>query len=100
MDLHIGDLHPAIVGMLKKCQLRALDISSKSFLDREIEIIQALLDKILQFDDAIAAACDACAELDCLLCFADAARLYNYNRPFMTEDNIVYIQQGRYVDKK
>ncbi|PAV17141.1 dna mismatch repair msh5 [Pyrrhoderma noxium] len=77
MDLHIGDLHPAIV-------------------DREIEIIQALLDKILQFDDAIAAACDACAELDCLLCFADAARLYNYNRPFMTEDNIVYIQQGRH----
>ncbi|KAH8114747.1 muts domain V-domain-containing protein [Phellopilus nigrolimitatus] len=77
MDHHIGDLHPFIV-------------------DREIEIIQALLDKILLFDDAIAQACDACAELDCLLCFAGSSRAYNYCRPVMTEDNIIDIRQGRH----
>ncbi|EJC98525.1 uncharacterized protein FOMMEDRAFT_96519 [Fomitiporia mediterranea MF3/22] len=77
MDRHIGDLHPSIV-------------------DREIEIMQALLDKILQFDDAIAQACDILAELDCLLCFADAARLYSYRRPTMTDKNVLCICQGRH----
>ncbi|OCB88935.1 hypothetical protein A7U60_g3890 [Sanghuangporus baumii] len=77
MDRHIGDLHPSIV-------------------DREIEIIQTLLEKILQFADPISQACDACAELDCLLCFAEASRMHNYRRPTMTEDNVLYVRQGRH----
>lgn len=66
-------------------------------IDREIEIIQGLLDKILLYEDAIAKSCDACAELDCLLCFSEASRQYNYCRPTMTALNITHIRQGRYA---
>lgn len=76
MDIHIGDLHSLIV-------------------DREIEIIQALLEEILVYDQAMGYACDVCAELDCLLSFAEASRMYNYQRPRMVEGNIIDIQQGR-----
>ncbi|KAI0714049.1 DNA mismatch repair protein MutS [Cerioporus squamosus] len=77
MDTHIGDLHPAIV-------------------DREIEIVQALLAKILVHEKAINHACDVCAELDCLISFAQASQSYDYRRPFMTPDNIINIKQGRH----
>lgn len=63
--------------------------------DREIEIIQTLLVKILVHKDAISEACDVCAELDCLLCFAEASRAYEYRRPEMSEENILHIRQGR-----
>ncbi len=76
MDVHIGDLHSLIV-------------------DREIEIVQALLEEILVHYDLMAEACDVFAELDCLLAFADAARMYDYHRPNMVEENITYIKQGR-----
>lgn len=38
-----------------------------------------------------------CAELDCLLSFAEAARAFNYQRPRMVEDPVVDIVQGRYA---
>ncbi|KAG6890840.1 hypothetical protein C0995_003273 [Termitomyces sp. Mi166 len=77
MDIHIGDLYSTIV-------------------DREIEIIQNLLDEILVYDAAIIQACHVCAELDCLLSFAEASRTYNYRRPVMVEENIIDIFQGRH----
>lgn len=77
MDIHIGDLHSLIV-------------------DREIEIIQELLDEILVYDQSMTHACAVCAELDCLLAFAEASRMYNYRRPHMVEENIIDIYQGRY----
>ncbi|KAI0366907.1 hypothetical protein BV20DRAFT_951195 [Pilatotrama ljubarskyi] len=77
MDVHIGDLHPAIV-------------------DREIEIVQALQEKVLVYAPDISRACDICAELDCLLSFAAATRSYDYRRPRMTEDNVINIKQGRH----
>ena len=58
--------------------------------------MQALLDRIIIHAPTIALACDTCAELDCLLCFALAARTYNYVRPNMVEDNIIDIKQGRH----
>jgi DNA mismatch repair protein MSH5 len=76
MDIHIGDLHSLIV-------------------DREIEIAQTLLEEILVHDAAMSHACDVCAELDCLLAFADVSRSYDYRRPEMVEDNIIDIVQGR-----
>ena len=76
MDIHIGDLLSLIV-------------------DREIEIIQGLLEEILVYDQVMGHACDVCAELDCLLSFAEASRMYNYQRPRMVEENIIDIQQGR-----
>jgi DNA mismatch repair protein MSH5 len=47
--------------------------------------------------DAMAQACDVCAELDCLLSFSEASRAYEYRRPQMVGHNIVDIQQGRYA---
>lgn len=76
MDIHIGDLHSTIV-------------------DRELEIVQELLEDVLTSDDAIGAACDVCAELDCLLSFAEASQLYEYQRPQMVDLNIIEIIQGR-----
>jgi hypothetical protein len=64
--------------------------------DRELEIIHELAEKVLPFSGAISEACDICAELDCLLCFAEATNQYNYRRPQMSEENVVNIKQGRY----
>ncbi|KAG1801295.1 DNA mismatch repair protein MutS [Suillus subaureus] len=77
MDTHIGDLHPSIV-------------------DREIEIVQELLERILVCSEGMRHTCDVCAELDCLLAFAEASRAYNYCRPQISEDPIIDIDQGRH----
>ncbi|KAF4617915.1 hypothetical protein D9613_005905 [Agrocybe pediades] len=77
MDTHIGDLHSTIV-------------------DRELEIIQELLETVLVSQPSISAACDVCAELDCLLSFAEASRIFEYRRPQMVEENIIDIVQGRH----
>lgn len=77
MDIHIGDLHPSIV-------------------DREIEIVQELLEEIVVHFNAMAAACDICAELDCLLSYAEASRAFDYRRPHMVDDNVIDIKQGRH----
>ncbi|KAI9464933.1 DNA mismatch repair protein MutS [Lactarius psammicola] len=76
LDKHLGDLYPLII-------------------DRELEIIQELAESVLPFSEAISDACDICAELDCLLCFAEATSLYNYRRPRMSKENVIKIQQGR-----
>lgn len=78
MDMHIGDLHSTIV-------------------DRELEIIQDLLEEVLDCEEAIFTACDICAELDCLLSFSEASRFHKFQRPEMTEENIIDIVQGRFV---
>jgi DNA mismatch repair protein MSH5 len=65
--------------------------------DRELEIIHELAESVLPFSEAISEACDICAELDCLLCFAEATNQYNYRRPQMSEENVTDIKQGRYV---
>ncbi|KAJ8080499.1 hypothetical protein PM082_017332 [Marasmius tenuissimus] len=77
MDAHIGDLHSLIV-------------------DREIEIVQDLLDEVMVHDEAICRVCDNCAELDCLLAFADVSSAYEYRRPIMVEENMIEIVQGRH----
>ena len=61
-----------------------------------MEIIHELAEKVLPFSRAISEACDICAELDCLLCFAEATNQYNYRRPQMSEENVINIKQGRY----
>ncbi|KAG7088348.1 hypothetical protein E1B28_012352 [Marasmius oreades] len=77
MDSHIGDLHSLIV-------------------DREIEIVQDLLEEVLVHDETIRRVCDVCAELDCLLAFADVSSAYEYRRPIMVEENMIEIVQGRH----
>lgn len=65
--------------------------------DREIEIIQALQEKILVHDKAIGHACDVGAELDCLISFSLASRSFDYRRPYMTKDNVTDVKRGWYV---
>ncbi|KAL1744418.1 DNA mismatch repair protein MutS [Schizophyllum fasciatum] len=77
MDIHIGDLHSLIV-------------------DREIEIVQGLLTEILIYYEDMVESCDVCAELDCLLSFADACRAFNYRRPVMVDENVIIINSGRH----
>ncbi|KAF9013228.1 muts domain V-domain-containing protein [Cyathus striatus] len=77
MDSCIGDLHSTIV-------------------DREIEIIQELLEGVLVSEQSMSRVCDVCAELDCLLSFAEASRLYDYKRPDIVDENIIDILQGRH----
>ena len=78
MDVHIGDLHSTIV-------------------DREIEIVQELQERVLVYDQVMGHACDVCAELDCLIAFASASHSHDYRRPVMTDDNVIDIKQGRFV---
>lgn len=93
MDNHIGDLHPAIVGMDRLlCRFFQAEC-----VDREIEIVQELLDKILRYGPVMEDASNVCAELDCLISFAEAARVFDYRRPRMVEDPIIDIVQGRYA---
>jgi DNA mismatch repair protein MSH5 len=95
MDTHIGDLHPSIVGKIftrsKPFYLLYLSIP----IDREIEIIQELQNRILVHDLAMEDACDACAELDVLLSFAEASRANDYRRPRMVNESIIDIIGGR-----
>jgi DNA mismatch repair protein MSH5 len=63
--------------------------------DQEIEIVQDLLEQVLVLEQTIGQACDACAELDCLLSFTEAAQIHNYKRPSMVEGKVVNIVQGR-----
>jgi DNA mismatch repair protein MSH5 len=53
------------------------------------------LEKIVLFEDSMIKVCEICAEIDCLLSFAEASRAYNYTRPQMVSENIINIKQGR-----
>lgn len=55
LDAHLGDLHGFIV-------------------DREVEIIQELLLKVMIIEETLNDVGDVLAELDCLLAFADATK--------------------------
>ena len=52
-------------------------------------------EEILVHEKTINDTCDVCAELDCLISFAQASQSYDYRRPHMTQDNVINIKQGR-----
>ena len=91
MDVHIGDIHSAIVGTSRCSGTKYSD----SYIDREIELVQDLLLGIIVHKSTISDVCDTCAELDCLLSFAEASRAYDYRRPKMSSLNIIEIVEGR-----
>ena len=64
--------------------------------DREVEIAHDLAMQILGFEEPLVAASEACAELDTLLALAEGAKRYNLCRPTLTEDNALYIKDGRH----
>lgn len=65
--------------------------------DREIEIIHALAEKILQYEEILTTVSDICGELDSLLALAQGAKQYSLARPRMTESNIIKIEGGRHI---
>ncbi|EJU03123.1 hypothetical protein DACRYDRAFT_50578, partial [Dacryopinax primogenitus] len=67
-----------------------------SMMDREIEIIHSLRERVMAFGDQIHVALMDCVELDCLLCFANAARLYDWHRPTIVEENIIHLENARH----
>ncbi|TPX68056.1 hypothetical protein SpCBS45565_g03372 [Spizellomyces sp. 'palustris'] len=77
LDESIGDIHSMIV-------------------DREIEIIQRLQETVLGYRATLIQVANVCAELDCILSLADAAKKYNYTRPEMTGENIFLVVKGRH----
>ncbi|KAI8907567.1 muts domain V-domain-containing protein [Powellomyces hirtus] len=77
LDENLGDIHSIIV-------------------DREIELMQKLQETILEYRSPLIKIAHVCAELDCILSFAKAARDHHYNCPQMTEENILHIVKGRH----
>lgn len=64
--------------------------------DREIEIIQEILEKVLEYEDLILEIARAAVELDCYCSLAEVAQLNNYIFPRITNDLQLEIIQGRH----
>ncbi|KAK3111026.1 hypothetical protein LTR53_014101 [Teratosphaeriaceae sp. CCFEE 6253] len=64
--------------------------------DKEIEIIQQLGERVLEYEDLLNSASDLCGELDALVALARGARLHNFVKPRVTEENIIKIKGGRH----
>ncbi|KAI8049134.1 DNA mismatch repair protein MutS [Gilbertella persicaria] len=77
LDESLGDIHAMIV-------------------DKEIEIIQSLSEKILEHTLTCTDVVQVLSELDCLVSLALVALKFNYVRPTMTDDNRLDIIQGRH----
>ncbi|KAG0273687.1 MutS protein msh5 [Linnemannia exigua] len=77
LDEHLGDIHGLIV-------------------DREIDILQVLQERIIENSELLVTCSDLCAELDVLVSLARVARLRNYRRPTMVEGTILEIVNGRH----
>lgn len=62
----------------------------------ELELYQQLLAAIEPFISAIQTNAHIIAQLDCLLCFANNAKQFNYHRPQLLEEPILEITNGRH----
>ncbi|KAG8690356.1 MutS protein msh5, partial [Ceratobasidium sp. 395] len=62
LDIYVGDLHSHIIGALPF--FGCVNLPLKRSLDREIEIMEETLARVLRQDKAIAAVCEAAAEVD------------------------------------
>ncbi|KAF2764623.1 hypothetical protein EJ03DRAFT_391948 [Teratosphaeria nubilosa] len=77
MDQHFGDIYGQIC-------------------DKEIEIVQQLGERVLEYEELLNAVSDICGELDSFVALARGARDYNLCRPRITEENVVKIKKGRH----
>ncbi|KAI9759034.1 MAG: MutS protein msh5 [Chaenotheca gracillima] len=64
--------------------------------DKEIEIIHQLAQKVLEHEGLLSACSETCGELDCLLALSQGAKMYNFSRPHLTDDNSIHIEGGRH----
>ncbi|KAK3841818.1 MAG: DNA mismatch repair protein MutS, partial [Linnemannia gamsii] len=78
LDEHLGDIHGLIV-------------------DREIDILQVLQERIIENSELLVTCSDLCAELDVLVSLARVARLRNYRRPTMVKTRVISIHFHRHA---
>jgi len=62
----------------------------------EMSLYQQLLSAIEPHISTIQANAHIIAQVDCLLCFANNARQYNYHRPTVVQEAVLDIKQGRH----
>lgn len=77
LDEHFGDIYGRIC-------------------DKEIEIIQALGERVLDYEGILNEVSDLCGELDSFIALARGANHHKFVRPQMTEQNIIKIKDGRH----
>ncbi|KAI8085171.1 DNA mismatch repair protein MutS [Halteromyces radiatus] len=79
MDEHLGDMYGMII-------------------DKQIEMIQHLSERIILYQEQLLATTEVLAELDCILAFSIAALQNGYTRPIMTDDDLneLTIVEGRH----
>ncbi|KAF1817124.1 hypothetical protein P152DRAFT_486517 [Eremomyces bilateralis CBS 781.70] len=65
--------------------------------DKEIEIVHALAQEILELEDMLIRCSDICGQLDVLLALSQGAAQYNLVRPTVDESNIIKIKGGRHI---
>ena len=80
---------------LKEYEEQILGAEEK-ILAIELELYQKLLVSIEPFISAIQNNAHIIAQIDCLLCFANNARTYNYHRPTLVNDPVLNIKAGRH----
>ncbi|KAH7281530.1 hypothetical protein KP509_36G052100 [Ceratopteris richardii] len=77
LDVMLGDIHHKI-------------------LDMERAILRDLEFRVLDSTSLLITVSDIIAELDCLLAFTSIAREQKYVRPYLTEQNVITITNGRH----
>jgi DNA mismatch repair protein MSH5 len=65
-------------------------------LDMEIEIVQNLSQRVLEFEEMLNKTSDICGELDSFIALARGAVFHNLTRPRINDDNTIEIQNGRH----
>lgn len=80
---------------LKEYEEKILGAEEK-ILAIEMNLYQQLLAEIEPFIASIQTNAHIIAQLDCLLCFANNAKQYNYHKPEIIQEPILDIRQGRH----
>ncbi|KAI5805773.1 muts domain V-domain-containing protein [Geopyxis carbonaria] len=65
-------------------------------IDREIEVCHALQTRVLEHERMLVDCTTIISELDCLSALTEAAVKYKFNRPLITEKNVINIVKGRH----
>ncbi|KAI9924802.1 MutS protein msh5 [Aspergillus wentii] len=66
-------------------------------LEKEIEIVYELAQRVLQHEQMLLEASDICGQIDSLLAMSHAASFYKLVRPRMAQENIIKIKGGRHI---
>lgn len=65
--------------------------------DKEIEIVQELGERVLQYEILLNTVSDVAGELDCHVALAKGAIQYNLSRPRISEQNVLKVRGGRHL---